>query len=537
MILRGNVVDVERGEVYPGEVAVEAGRIKEVRRCRGSFSRYLLPALVDAHIHIESSMLTPSRFAEVAVAQGTVAVVADPHEIANVLGTAGVEYMLRDASQVPLKFYFTAPSCVPAAPFESAGARLGAEEVAALLARDEVVALGEVMNFPGVVAGEPEVMAKIEAAKRLGKPVDGHCPGLRGEALRRYVEAGITTEHECTSLEEAVEKAGLGMKIMLREGSSAKNLKALAQFRGEAFLVSDDLHAGDLLRGHVNHLLRRAVEEGIDELEAVRMVSLYPAQHYRLDVGLLRPGDPADVVIVSDLRSFSCVECYIDGTLVARNGRALFEASPPEGENTVRASPKSPEDFRVRASKAGPRVRVIVLIPGEIVTGEEVVELPGREIEAVPERDILKLAVVERYGSERMGIALVKGLGMRRGAIASSIAHDSHNIIAAGASDRDLAVAVNCVIRMQGGIAVVAGGEVLASLALPVAGLMSPLPAVEVASRLERVNASAKELGCRLEAPVMALSFLALPVIPKLKLTSQGLFDAERFEFVELEVE
>jgi len=529
-------VDVERGEVYPGEVVFEAGRIKEVRRRRASYSRYLLPALVDAHIHIESSMLTPSRFAEVAVAHGTVAVVADPHEIANVLGVAGVEYMLRDASQVPLKFYFTAPSCVPAAPFESAGARLGAEEVAALLARDEVVALGEVMNFPGVVAGEPEVMAKLSAARRLGKPIDGHCPGLRGEALRRYVEAGISTEHECTSLEEAEEKAELGMKIMLREGSSARNLKALARFRGEAFLVSDDLHASDLLRGHVNRLLRRAVEEGIDELEAVRMVSLYPARHYRLNVGLLRPGDPADVVVVSDLRSFSCEECYIEGKLVARRGRTLFEASPPEGENTVRASLKSPEDFRVRAKKARPKVRVMVLIPGEIVTREEVVELPGREIEAVPERDILKLAVVERYGGERVGVALVKGFGMRRGAIAASIAHDSHNIIAVGAGDEELAEAVNQVIRMHGGIAVVAGGEVRASLALPIAGLMSPLSAGEVAAALERVNSAARELGCSLEAPVMALSFLALPVIPKLKLTPRGLFDAERFEFVELEV-
>ncbi|WP_456473849.1 amidohydrolase family protein, partial [Candidatus Pyrohabitans sp.] len=317
MILRGNIVDVERGEVYAGEVVFEEGVIREIREVGGDFSRYLLPGLVDAHIHIESSMLTPSRFAEVAAAQGTVAVVADPHEIANVLGVAGVEYMIRDSQRVPLKFYFTAPSCVPATPFETSGAELGAAEVASLLSRDEVVALGEVMNYPGVVARDPGVMAKIRAAKRLGKPIDGHCPGLRGEALRSYVEAGISTEHECTSLEEAEEKSRLGMKIMLREGSSARNLKALARFRGEAFLVSDDLHAGDLLRGHVNYLLRRAVEEGIDELEAVRMASLNPARHYRLDVGMLHEGDPADIVVVEDLRSFSCIECYIDGTLVA----------------------------------------------------------------------------------------------------------------------------------------------------------------------------------------------------------------------------
>jgi len=530
------VVEVERGEIYPGEVVFEAGRIKEVRRRRGSFSRYLLPGLVDAHIHIESSMLVPSRFAEAAAAHGTVAVVADPHEIANVLGVAGVEYMLRDASRTPLKFYFTAPACVPAAPFEVAGARLGAAEVATLLSRREVVALGEVMNFPGVVAGEPEIMAKIAAAKRLGKPVDGHCPSLRGEALRRYVAAGISTDHECTSLEEAEEKAELGMKIMLREGSTAKNLRALASFRGEAFLVSDDLHAKDLLLGHVNRLLRRAVEEGIDELRAIRMASLYPVRHYRLNVGLLREGDPADVVVVSDLRRFSCIACYIDGMPVARRGRALFEASPLRGKNTVRASPKTPEDFKVKAKSSKPKVRVIRLLLNEIVTEAEVVELPGREIEAVPEQDILKLAVVERYGGERVGIALVRGFGMRRGAIASSIAHDSHNIIAVGAGDAELAQAVNQVIRMQGGIAVVAGGEVRASLALPVAGLMSTLPAEEVAAKLEKVNAAAAELGCTLEEPVMALSFLALPVIPKLKLTPRGLFDAERFEFVELEV-
>ena len=536
MILRGNIVDVERGEVYAGEVVFEEGVIREVCETGGDFSRYLLPALVDAHIHIESSMLTPSRFAEVAVRHGTVAVIADPHEIANVLGVAGVEYMIRDSQRVPLKFYFTAPSCVPATPFETSGAELGAAEVASLLSREEIVALGEVMNYPGVISRNPEIMAKIRAAKKLGKPIDGHCPGLRGEALRSYIEAGISTEHECTSLEEAEEKSRLGMKIMLREGSSAKNLKALAQFKGEAFLVSDDLHASDLLRGHVNYLLRRAVEEGIDPLEAVRMASLNPASHYRLDVGMLREGDPADIVVVNDLHSFSCIACYIDGSLVAARGKALFEARPLKGENTIMASPKSPEDFRIRAKRARPRVRVIKLLRGEIVTEAEVVELTGREIKAMPERDILKLAVVERYGGERIAVALAKGFGLKRGALAASIAHDSHNIIAVAASDEDLAEAVNQIIRMQGGIAVVACGEVLASLALPIAGLMSPLPAKQIAGKLESVNSAARNLGCNLEAPVMALSFLALPVIPKLKLTDRGLFDVERFEFVGLEV-
>ncbi len=537
MILRGNIVDVKRGEVYAGEVVFEGGVIREVRETRGEFSSYILPGLIDAHIHIESSMLVPSRFAEVAATHGTVAVVADPHEIANVLGIAGIEYMIRDASHVPLKFYFTAPSCVPATPFETSGARLGVEEVASLLAREEIVALGEVMNYPGVVARDPEVMAKLNATKKLGKPIDGHCPGLRGEALRSYVEAGISTEHECTSLEEAEEKAKLGMKIMLREGSSAKNLKALARFKGEAFLVSDDVHAKDLLRGHVNYLLRRAVEEGMDEVEAVRRASLYPAKHYRLNVGMLREGDTADIVVVRDLRSFTCIECYINGTLVAARGKALFEASPLEGENTVKASLKSPEDFRIQAKKASPKVRVIRVVPGEIVTDVEIAEIPGREIKAMPERDILKLAVVERYGGNGVATALVKGFGLKKGAIASSIAHDSHNIIAVAATDEDLAEAVNQVIRMHGGIAVVAHGEVLASLALPIAGLMSPEPAQQVAERMEKLNQAARSLGCTLEAPIMALSFLALPVIPKLKLTDRGLFDVERFEFVELEVQ
>ena len=536
MLLRGNVVDVERGEIYPGEVLIEGSRIKEVREVGGRFSRYLLPGLIDAHIHIESSMLVPSRFAEAAVAHGTVAVVADPHEIANVLGITGVEYMIRDSKRVPLKFYFTAPSCVPATPYETSGAKLGAEEVARLLAMEEVVALGEVMNYPAVVAREPETMAKIQAARRLGKPIDGHCPKLGGDALRRYVSAGISTEHECTSLEEAEEKARLGMKIMLREGSSAKNLKALAGFRGKAFLVSDDLHAGDLLRGHVNFLLRRAVEEGIDPIEAVRMVSLNPAEHYRLGVGMLRPGDPADLVVVDNLRSFSCLECYINGKLVAKGGRVLFKASPLPGKSTIRASHKSPEDFKIIARRAS-RLRVIKVMPGEIVTEEDSVSAAAGEVKPMPEKDVLKLAVVERYGGERVAVALVRGFGIEGGAVASSIAHDSHNIIAVGADDADLAAAVNRVIDMQGGIAVVSGGELLASLPLPVAGLMSIESAGWVAERGEQVDRRIRELGCSLEAPVMTLSFLALPVIPKLRLTDRGLFDVERFEFVGLEKE
>ncbi len=534
MLLRGNIVDVEKGEIYPGEVVFEGGVVREVREAKGDFSCYILPGLIDAHIHIESSLLVPSRFAEAAVAHGTVAVVADPHEIANVLGIAGIDYMIHDSKRVPLKFYFTAPSCVPATPFETSGAKLGAEEVASLLAREEIVALGEVMNYPGVASRNPGAMAKIEAARRLGKPVDGHCPGLRGEALRSYVSAGISTDHECTTLEEAEEKSKLGMKIMIREGSTAKNLRALARLKGEAFLVSDDIHAEDLLRGHVNHLLKRAVEEGIDEIEAIRRVSLYPANHYRLDVGMLREGDPADMVVVQDLKDFSCLECYIDGVKVAAWGKSLFRASPLKGENTVKASFKKPEHFKIHTEKS--KVRVIKLVPGELITEVEIVEVPPGEIKPMPERDILKLAVVERYGGNRIATALIRGFGLKKGALASSIAHDSHNIIAVGAEDSDLAEAVNQVIRMHGGITVVAGGEVLASLSLPIAGLMSLEPAQKVAEAMHKLNQAARSLGCNLEAPFMALSFLALPVIPKLKLTDRGLFDVERFEFVELEV-
>ena len=534
MRLRGEVVDVVRGEVYPGEVRVEGGRIAGVVELERGEGRYILPGLVDAHIHIESSMLVPSRFAEAAVPHGTVGVVADPHEIANVMGMEGVRYMLRDASKVPLKYRFTAPSCVPATEFETSGARLGVREVEELLRMREVVALGELMDFVGVLERRREVMEKIEAARRLGKPVDGHAPGLRGEALRRYVEAGITTDHECTSAEEAEEKAEAGMRVMLREGSAARNLGELAGVARpgrRCFLVSDDLEAGELVeRGHVNRLLRRAVEEGIDEVEAVRMASLYPVEHYSLDVGLLREGDPADVVVVDNLRSFRCTACYIDGRLVAEHGRALFRAAPEPCRGSVRAEPRKAEHFRVEVRG---RVRVITVREGDITTGEEVVEV---ESIPAPEADVLKLVVVERYGGGRLGVGAVRGFGLERGAIASSIAHDSHNIIGVGAENEALARAVNEVIGMQGGIAVT-DGERVVSLPLPVAGLMSTCTAVEVAERLREVHAFARRLGCRLRSPLVSLSFLALPVIPRLRLTDRGLFDAERFEFTELLVE
>jgi len=537
----GNIVDVVKGQVRSGTIHFDS-KIRRIEYDDEKRKGYILPGLVDAHIHIESTMLTPSSFALAAAPHGTIATVSDPHEIANVLGMEGVRFMMDDAAKTPLKIRFAAPSCVPATGFETAGARLGPKEIAALMRERSVVALAEVMDYPAVIRRDKAIMAKIRAAIKAGKPVDGHCPLLTGRKLRRYIDAGISTEHECSRRDEAIEKAEAGMKIMIREGSCEKNLDELAPLARdhdyECFLVSDDKDARDLLKeGHVDHLLRRMVSKGVDPIKAVRMASLNPALHYDLDVGLLQEGDQADMVLVDDLRHFKVRQVWADGHRIAEDGKALFKARRSDAMRMMRLAKVKPADLEVRAkSRAAAQVLVIEAHEGQLVTGKRVERMETREglIHADPAKDTLKIAVLERYGHGRIGLGFIRGFGFRRGAIASSIAHDSHNLVAVGASGEDMCAAIEEVRRMGGGLAVSDRGRIKASLPLPVAGLMSAGSAQDVARGLVKLEKEAKRMGGRMERPFMTLSFMALLVIPSLKLSDEGLFDSERFAFVPL---
>jgi adenine deaminase len=495
-----------------------------------------MPGFVDSHIHIESSMLPPSEFARLALRHGTVATVSDPHEIANVLGMAGVEYMLDDSRKVPLKFHFGAPSCVPATQFESAGATLGPKEVKALLSLPDIYYLSEVMNYPGVIAGDPELMAKIAAAKEAGKPVDGHAPGVHGEDLKAYFSAGISTDHECFQLTEAREKHNLGMKILVREGSAARNFEALYPILEEdpetSMLCSDDLHPNQLVLGHINLLVRRALQKGIPLFDILKCACRNPVLHYNLDVGLLREGDPADFIIVEDLESLRVKETYIDGLCVFRNGEILFPRTPSQVVNRFGATPKKASDFEIRASE-GSEIHVIRALDGELITEKETA-LPtifGGKAVADPKRDLLKIAVVNRYKDAPVAVGFISGFKLRSGAIASSVAHDSHNVVAVGTSDETLAAAVNLVIEAKGGLAT--DKKVLP---LPIAGLMSTLPGDELARQYNELEELAHRLGSELRDPFMTLSFMALLVIPKLKMSDKGLFDGEKFSLIDLEL-
>jgi adenine deaminase len=535
--LGANIVDVVNGRIHPGIVRVENGRIAAIDPADGPFDTYILPGFVDAHVHIESSMLPPSEFARLSVVHGTVATVSDPHEIANVLGVDGVRYMIEDGRRVPLKFHFGAPSCVPATSFETAGARIGPEETALLLDDPEILYLSEMMNYPGVVAADPEVMAKIAAAHERGKPVDGHAPGLRGEALRAYVGAGISTDHECYDRDEALEKLSLGMKILIREGSAARNFDALIDlvpsYPDRCMFCSDDKHPDDLVEGHIDLLVRRAIDRGIDPMDALRCASANPVLHYGLNVGLLRPGDPADFIEVDDLRSLNVLRTVIDGRVVAERGETAIPRMEVHGVNKFATREKQPGDFRLLHS-GGP-VNVIEAIDGQLVTRRRVADPKMVDGEAVsdPERDILKIAVVNRYDDLPPAVAFIGNVGLKRGAIASSVAHDSHNVIAVGCSDAELCRAVNLVIASRGGLAVVGDGRE-EILPLPVAGLMSDRDGREVAAMYTALVRSAVALGATLRSPFMTLSFMALLVIPSLKLSDLGLFDGENFRFIPL---
>ena len=533
-MIRGNLVDVFTEEIYPAEVTIKNRMIECMKPVEGKFNQYILPGFIDSHIHIESSMLAPSRFAQVIVPHGTTSVISDPHEIANVLGIKGIKYMINDAANVPLNFFFTAPSCVPATPFETSGALICVKEIKNLLDMDEIVALGEMMNFPGVLADDSDVLAKIEAAKKHKKPVDGHAPLLGGNDLCKYIKAGISTDHECTTPEEVNEKRKLGMKIMLRQGSSARNLADLIDAGGD-FIVSDDKHPEDLIKGHVDLMLKEAVEYGLDEIEAVKMVTLNPADHYNLNNGLIAPGKAADIVIVDNLENFDVKEVFIGGNRVAKKGKPLFSVEPMKLQSTFKINYKKPEDFELISSKKEEKVRVIKAIEGQLLTEESEAVLPVDNGNLKPdmENDILKIAVLERYGHNRVTNAFINGFGLQEGAIASSIAHDSHNIIAVGTNSDDMADAVNKLVQNNGGL-VLASNDNFYSLSLPIGGLMSTETAEEVAYKLEKLHNALDDAGCKIASPFMTMSFMALLVIPKLKISDKGLFDVEKFEFVDV---
>lgn len=530
--ISGQIVDLHLREVFSGTVEWGGGRITAVRRDdRVKEKRLIMPGFVDAHVHIESSLLPPSEFARLAVIHGTVATVSDPHEIANVLGEAGVRYMLADARRSPLKFNFGAPSCVPATSFETAGAKLDAPAVARLLARRDVRYLAEVMNFPGVLGRDPELMAMIAAAKAEGKQIDGHAPGLRGGQAKAYAAAGPSTDHECFTIGEARDKLAAGMKILIREGSAARNFEALAPLLkthpGCCMFCCDDLHPDLLVKRHLDEHVRRALATGADRFDVLRAACVNPVEHYGLDVGLLKTGDPADFIVVDGWRRFRVERTVIDGAVVAAGGRSRLARLAPKLVNKFRARPVSARDFAA-ATAAGGSVNVIEALNGQLVTKH--LSLPA--VETGVTHDVLKLAVVNRYAPRApVATGYVRGFGLRAGALASSVAHDSHNIVAVGADDASLAAAVNLVIAERGGLSV-AGPRTKAVLPLPIAGLMSALDGRAAARRYTRLDREAKKLGSRLDAPFMTLSFMALLVIPDLKLSDRGLFSAAKWGFV-----
>jgi len=540
--ISANIVDILNREIFSGSIEIENGKISRIYKSENSDKSFILPGFIDSHVHIESSMLVPSEFARLAVVHGTVATVSDPHEIANVLGLKGVRYMIENGSRVPFKFYFGASPCVPATAFETAGAELTPEDIRELFEKDGLKYLSEMMNYPGVLFGDPVVAEKLQIAHALGKPVDGHAPGLRGDDAKKYIEAGISTDHECFTLEEALDKIKYGMKILIREGSAAKNYEALhtliKDFPAMVMFCSDDKHPDDLVKGHINQIVARSIANGYDLFDVLGCACVNPVNHYGLDVGLLREGDPADFILVEDLKDFKVLKTYINGELVAENGKTLIPGVNAEIVNNFNTQRKSPEDFVISTQNDGHKsIRVIEALEGQLVTNElHFTEnlLNGNLVSDVT-KDILKLAVVERYSNGKPAVAFIKNFGLTKGAIASCVAHDSHNIIAVGVEDEDICNAVNAIIDSKGGISVSSDGKTEV-LPLPVAGIMSNKDGHILAEKYTHINNLAKQLGTKLYAPYMTLSFMALLVIPQLKLSDKGLFDGKAFKFVDLEV-
>jgi adenine deaminase len=549
LLTNAQIINVFAGEVVPDSIAISDGMIVgfgpyEAINVVDLNGRYVAPGFIDGHVHIESSMACISEFARAVVVHGTTTVAADPHEIANVLGSAGIEFMLQSADQQPMNIYFTLPSCVPATDMETAGARLTAEDLRPLFNKKRIIALAEMMNFPGVIYRDPDVLAKIRAARQQKMPVDGHAPGLTGQELYAYISAGIQSDHECTTAQEAREKLMAGMYIMIRQGTCAKNLQALLPAVNDKtarrmMWCSDDRHPHDLIaEGHIDSIVYEAIQSGLDPILAIQMATLNPAEYFKLDhLGALAPGKQADLVVFSNLKKPVIEAVYCRGVLTAENGKVAPNIQVPPAATVPPSMHVDLQkiDFAVSADKK--QVRVIEVVPEQVITHQTIEEITVRNKQAVsdPSKDLLKMAVIERHnGTGNIGKGFIKGFGLKRGALASSVAHDSHNIIVVGTTDEDMQAALEAVVEMGGGLAAVSDAELLAGLALPIAGLMSLEPVRIVRDQLERLIKIAHELGSGLKDPFMTLSFMALPVIPELKLTDKGLIDVNKFEMVPL---
>ena len=539
MILKGNIVDINNRKIFKGEITIIDGLISAIEEKPCIENHFILPGFVDAHIHIESSMLVPSEFAKIAVNHGTVATVSDPHEIANVLGIKGVEFMIENGKKTPFKFNFGAPSCVPATPFESAGAIIDSDGIKQLMANPDIKYLAEMMNYPGVIFDDAEVHKKIEWAKYYNKSIDGHAPGLTGDNLNKYISAGITTDHECFTYDEALEKLQKGMKVIIREGSAAKNFEALIDLLPEHFenmmFCSDDKHPDDLLLGHINQFCERAIAKDIDIFKVLQVACVNPVKHYGLDVGLLKVGDAADCIVVENLYDFKTLQTYINGALVFDKGESKIVSIDFEILNNFNTDKKLVSDFRYESNQS--KIRVIECLDGELVTNEIIKDATtdNGNLISNTETDILKMTIVNRYENSKSSIAFIKNIGLKEGAIATSIGHDSHNIIAVGVSDEAICKAVNLLIDNKGGICAVSDDSEKV-VPLPIAGIMSDQNAETIGKAYSELDEMAKGLGSKLHAPYMSLSFMALLVIPSLKLGDKGLFDGDTFKFTSLEV-
>lgn len=535
MKISGHIIDIEQQKIFSGEVEVVDGIIASITGKNDVEAQFLLPGFIDAHVHIESSMLVPSEFARMAVVHGTVATVSDPHEIGNVLGVEGVRFMINNGKTVPFKFHFGAPSCVPATTFETAGALIDEKDIETLLRHPDIYYLAEMMNWPGVLHGDHHVLAKVRLARQYGKPVDGHAPGLKGEMARKYASAGITTDHECYTTEEALDKLNCGMKILIREGSAAKNFDTLypllAKYSERIMFCSDDKHPDSLEEGHINVLVRRAIANRIDLFSTLRAACINPVDHYGMRVGKLRKGDPADFIVVDSLHDFKVLRTYIDGNLVAENGISRISRTETTPVNNFRVQEVSAADFEIEGSSES--LDVIEALDGQLITNR--LKLPPLRKNGMlvsdAARDILKIAVVNRYKQARPAVAFIRNFNLTSGAIASSVAHDSHNIIVVGVDEQSMASAVNMIMQAKGGVSAVSAGRAMI-VPLPVAGLMSCEDGYDVARRYKAIDAMAKQMGCKLSAPFMTLSFMALLVIPSLKLSDKGLFDGDNFSLL-----
>jgi len=533
--ISGKIIDIINKRMYNGEVEIKDGIIFSIREKESADDQYILPGFIDSHVHIESSVLVPSEFARMAVVHGTVATISDPHEIGNVLGLEGVQYMIENGKQVPFNFFFGAPSCVPATLFETAGATIGVKEIEELLQQDDVKYLAEVMNWPGILSGDTELKAKLDVAKKYNKVIDGHAPGLRKEQASNYIAAGISTDHECFTYDEAKEKLDFGMKILVREGSAAKNFEALVDLIPDHYenmmFCSDDKHPDSLEEGHINLLVKRALAKGIDLYKVLTVACINPIDHYSLTVGKLRQGDPADFIVINNPIEFLVKKTFIKGKLVAENGVTKIQRTPNRIINNFNATKKIPNDFVMKSY--GDKIKVIEALDGQLITNSII--LPAYQdsglLNSDVENDILKIGVVNRYSDIWPGMGFIKNFGLKKGAIASSVGHDSHNILVVGVDDNSICNAVNMIIEAKGGIAATDGVKEMI-LRLPVAGMMSPEDGSAISQQYKAIDAFAKEMGSQLGSPFMTLSFMALLVIPSLKMSDKGLFDGTNFEFV-----